>query len=112
MTQGLGRDPFDDLLAQREHAQPADSPSTFGPGRDRGPAAETARRTFELPVGLIEQVRDAAWALSGPPHQLTLNQLAADGLRREIRRLEREHNDGLPFPPRSGALRPGRRIEP
>jgi hypothetical protein len=110
MSQGLGRDPFDDLLAPPELARPAESPSTFGADIARGPAAKTARRTFELPVDLIEQVRDVAWALSGPPHQLTLNQLAADALRREIRRLEYEHNDGQPFPPRSGGLRRGRRL--
>jgi hypothetical protein len=111
MTQGLGRDPFDDLLATPQRSGLAASPSTSGARPSREPSATTARRTFELPVDLIEQVRDTAWALSGPPHQLTLNQLAADAFRREIRRLEREHNDVQSFPPRRGTLRPGRRLK-
>jgi hypothetical protein len=104
---GLGRDPFDDLLGA-----PAGSPKPT-----RADAAErttkiTARRTFELPRELIEQLRDTVWALSGPPHRLTLNQLASDALARELDRLWNEHNGGVPFPPRGAELRPGRRVEP
>jgi len=102
---GLGRDPFDDLLAAR--VQP--------PTPARASSRETkitARRTFELPRDLIEQLRDAVWALSGPPHRLTLNQLAANALARELDRLSHEYNGGEPFPPRGAELRPGRRVAP
>ena len=111
MTPGLGRDPFDELVPP---AAPA-TPAAQAPAPTTAAARETsatARRTFELPVDLIERLRDATWALSGPPHQLTLNRLAADALRRELDRLQEQHNDGRPFPPRGGRLRPGRRVAP
>lgn len=105
MTNGLGRHPFDDILS----SPPAAGPPS-GEGNSRAMPASKMRRTFDLPSELIERLRDAAWALSGPPHQLTLNQLATDALHREVERLEREHNECRPFPPRSGALRRGRRL--
>lgn len=70
---------------------------------------EKARTTFYLPVSLVEAVRDATDALSGPPTRATLNSIVEDALRRELARLSRKHNGGEPFPARGVELRPGRR---
>jgi hypothetical protein len=59
---------------------------------------------------LLERARNAAFALSGPPEVLTLTRLLNDAMRREVERLERRHKSGRAFPPRPGALRPGRRL--
>jgi hypothetical protein len=71
---------------------------------------EKQRATFYLPAALVDAMRDAVDALSGPPTRLTLNAVAERALRAELARLEREHRSGRPFPPRTAtALRPGRR---
>jgi len=64
---------------------------------------------FYLDRGLIEGLRDAVDALSGPPTRATLNGVVRDALARELHRLEKTHNGGQPFAPRPGRLKPGRR---
>ena len=66
------------------------------------------RITLELPETLIDEVRDAAYWLSGPPHQLTLTAIAEEALVREIQRIKQDHNHGQAFKPRTGPLRTGR----
>lgn len=78
-----------------------------------GPPSTDSRRprkriTLELPETLINEVRDAAYWLSGPPHQLTLTAIAEEALLREIERIKHDHNHGQAFKPRTGPLRTGR----
>lgn len=54
------------------------------------PPPSKARATFHLPGVLLEEMRNTVVALSGPPHRLTMSGLAADAIRREIDRLQRE----------------------
>ena len=68
------------------------------------------RFTVNLPHGLIEEARDAAVALSGPPHFLTLSAFTREAFRRELDRLRRQATKGRQFPPRSRPLRRGRPI--
>jgi len=65
---------------------------------------------FNLPCDLAERVRDAVYALSGPPYCLSLAAFAEQALRAELARLEREANKGRQFMARAGRLRPGRRL--
>ena len=65
---------------------------------------------FNLPRDLAEQVRDAVFALSGPPHCLSLAAFAEQALRAELDRLKGVANDGRPFGARRGRLKPGRRV--
>ena len=66
---------------------------------------------FNLPRELAEQVRDAVFALSGPPHCLSLAAFAEQALRAELDRLKGLVNDGRPFGARRGRLKPGRRVD-
>ena len=66
---------------------------------------------FNLPAELAEEVRDAVFALSGPPHCLSLALFAENALRTELARLMRVENRGRQFPRRSGRIQPGRRVE-
>ncbi len=59
------------------------------------------RYTLNLPASLIEQARNASWHTRKP-----LTQIAEDGLRRELQRLEKEN--GGPFPRRTSSLPVGR----
>lgn len=68
------------------------------------------RATFHIPEALFEEARDAAVHLSGPPLRLTLADLATRGLRAELERLKREHNEGKAFPRRQSDLKGGRPI--
>lgn len=68
--------------------------------------------TFNLPVELIDDLRDAAVHFSGPPHSMTLASIAEEALRRELGRLQRSLNRGKPIPKHEqGTLRPGRPIK-
>lgn len=65
--------------------------------------AETPDRdklTILLDAELIERVRTAAWYL-----RVTLSEIAAPALVRELTRLEKQHG---PFPPRGGKVKTGR----
>ena len=65
------------------------------------------RATFHVDEELFDQCRDAVFALSGPPHRLTLASYVEKALRDELERLRKQENKGRPFPKRSGDLRGG-----
>ena len=93
----LGSDPLDALLPRE--APPAPKAKS-----------KTKRATFALPVELVEQLKNATVALSGPPVRLTLAALATNALTAEIARLEQLYNKGRPFPKRESEPRLGRPI--
>jgi hypothetical protein len=66
---------------------------------------------FNLPHELAESVRDAVFALSGPPYCLSLAAFAEQALRAELMRLEEMANQGRCFEARRGRLKPGRSVE-
>ncbi|HXM56334.1 MAG TPA: hypothetical protein VOB72_13155 [Candidatus Dormibacteraeota bacterium] len=71
------------------------------------------RATFHLPADLVEELRNAVVALSGPPHRLTMAKLAENALRNELHRLEQMRQGrqrGRSFPQREGDVRTGRPI--
>ncbi len=55
--------------------------------------------SFRLPPELLERAQAAVDHHRGPPTFLSMNVHVERALERETRRLEREHNDGAPFPP-------------
>lgn len=66
------------------------------------------RATFSLNADLLDQVRNAVVALSGPPDRLTMAKFAENAFRHELQRLERKQ--GSSFPPRKKEVRTGRPI--
>ena len=101
------------------HRTAREEPASFSrtPSKSR-PRSHTApepplkvKVPFNLPRELAEELRDAVFALSGPPHCLSLAALAEKALRAELARLRRAANEGHRFAARSGSLKPGRRIE-
>jgi hypothetical protein len=78
----------------------------------RGPVSQ-GRATFHLPADLVEELRNAVVALSGPPDRLTMSKLAENALRRELDRLRKERTGsetGKPFRQRAGEVTRGRPI--
>lgn len=71
-------------------------------------APKRTRRSFQLDAAVLEELRDAAVYLSGPPHRATLNGLVEQALRDHLAALRQEHELGH-FPPRGSDPRPGRR---
>ena len=67
---------------------------------------EKLRYTFHLPAELVERVRDAVYWQP----DLTLAKFAEWALKDELKKLERERNEGRPFPARTGELKGGRPI--
>jgi hypothetical protein len=84
-----------------------DVPALAGEGIDPD---EKAPRSFHLSRQVLERARAAAQYLSGLPGAegpTTISELVERALRRELERLEREHNGGLPFPAVRGRMRTG-----
>ncbi len=76
------------------------------------PSREIAkvRATLYLPRDILNEARNAAVFLAGPPARLTLTRLAEDALRAELERLKDRYNEGNDFPIRDEELRGGRPI--
>jgi hypothetical protein len=75
--------------------------------------AAKVRATFQLPVDLLDELRNAVVALSGPPHRLTLAKVAENALRSELERLKELQSGrqrGKSFPQREAEVRTGRPI--
>ena len=92
-------------------ANPLDAVVPLQPRRDEAPPADAPRRgkervTFQLPVALIERVRDAVYWTPGA----TMAALMEAALSDHLERLEKRR--GQPFERRGGALRTGRPIKP
>ena len=68
------------------------------------------RATLYLPRDILEEARNAAVFLAGPPARLTLTRLTEDAFRSELERLKRRYNRGNDFPARDEDLRGGRPI--
>ena len=60
---------------------------------------------------LLEEIRDAAVFLSGPPTILTVTAFFESAARRELKHLKRRHNDDQDFPKRKTNPRQGRRVQ-
>ncbi len=71
---------------------------------------EKVRATLYLPRDILDEARNAAVYLAGPPARLTLTKLAEDALRAELERLKEQFNEGKDFPARDEELRGGRPI--
>lgn len=76
----------------------------------RVPRRRKKRVSFHLTNEVAERIRNAVFHLSGPPHRLTMAALAEVALHHEVERLEREANQGEPFPPRATELVGGRAV--
>ena len=80
------------------------------PKQPKRAAGRRIRASFYIPDTLLEECRDAAVYLAGWPVRLTLASLAETALRKELKRLKKEHHDGQEFPERPENLRGGRPI--
>src|SRR5262245_47517836 len=95
----------------------ADMPGEVG--RSAGPhhhgpeRSHKVRATFHLPADLLNDLRNAVVALSGPPHRMTMAKFAENALRSELERLmqlQQGRQRGRPFPQRDSDVRTGRPI--
>ena len=82
---------------------------------EREPALKgsRARATFHLPADLLDELRNAVVALSGPPARLTMSRMAENSLRRELERLRKQQPGaarGKPFQQRESPVTRGRPI--
>lgn len=68
------------------------------------------RRPFYISRDVIEEARGAVEALLGTEHRISLNLLAENALRRELKRLSKAHNGGEPFSPPMRDLPVGRQM--
>ena len=111
----IGDNPLDALLEPMKAATKASRRGLAPAGTtprppEKAPRTPKVRATFHLPAALLDGLRDAVVALSGPPLRLTLAHLAEEALRETLQELQKAHNRGKPFPRRGGELKGGRPI--
>lgn len=112
MKRAIGANPLDALVPARSRG-PAQAAVVAGEPTRRPPPpprVQKERLTVHIPVDLIDELKDAVVACSGPPLRLTLASFAEDALRHELERLKKAANKGKPFPKRAGELKGGRPI--
>lgn len=76
----------------------------------QGARAPKVRATFLIRGELLDEVRDAVVALSGPKTRLTLAAFMESACERELARLKDRHRGGRRFPRRAEGPRSGRPI--
>ncbi len=111
----LGADPLDAFLTPQRASQPkkergSSSNQAKKPEITKKARSNKVRATFYISEDVLEAIRNTAFALSGPPHRLTMAGFAEEALKRELQRMVNEHNGGEEFPERSGEMRVGRRV--
>ena len=74
------------------------------------PEERKVRATYYIAADVSDRARNAATALMGPPEFLTLAAIVERGVAAEVKRLEKAHNSGKPFPERAAELKGGRRL--
>ena len=89
-------------------APPKGKRSTAAPRAE--PEERKVRATYYLSADVANRARNAATALMGPPAFLTLAAIVERGVAAEVRRLEKAHNAGKPFPKRAAELKGGRKL--
>jgi hypothetical protein len=98
-------------LAVRPSAKPAPEGLALLPADDIALLVPRRQKVnARITAALLDEVRDCAVALSGPPHGLTMDQFAEEAYRRELERLKRVHASGKPFAKRPYNPKPGRRV--
>lgn len=102
----LGANPLDSLVPTKGRRAVAAVARQETPTR-----VPKERATFHLPVSLMDELRNAVVALSGPPLRLTLAKLAEEALGVKLAELQKGYNRGKPFPPREADLVGGRPVK-
>lgn len=77
----------------------------------KGQGGKKTRVSFHLSETLAERVRNTVYALSGPPHRLTMAKMAEEALEAACKKYQRDQNEGKPFPQREEDLVGGRQVK-
>ena len=113
----IGENPLDALLApprpapEKAAPKPPKAPRKAEKATEPPPPSRIVKATYNVPVDLVEEARNAVLALMGPPVRLTLASLVESALRRELDRLRKTHHNGAPFEGPGRALRGGRPLK-
>lgn len=103
-----------DLLGPVGRPAPPPASPGLAPAPTVAPGVTTKPKrvhvTLRLPPELAASLRDAAVALGGPPHRLTIQAIAVGAVQEKVAELCELHNGGAPFPHYDGTLVGGRQI--
>ena len=95
--------------APRNAAPEPSTPALAPP--EKGKPNPRQHITFRLPEDVRERLKNAvSWCQHHGMPGVTINGVVEGALRAEVERLEKEHNRGKPFPPRTEPPRTGRPI--
>lgn len=76
------------------------------------PVEANQRYSLTLPLSVLDAFKNAVIALSGPPLFLSVSDAGTQAIQQFTARLEKEYNEGKPFPKRVREPRPGPRPQP
>ncbi len=98
-------------IADAEQATQPDDTRKRATKPQKGQGGKKTRVSFHLSETLAERVRNTVYALSGPPHRLTMAKMAEEALEAACKKYQRDQNEGKPFPQREEDLVGGRQVK-
>jgi hypothetical protein len=93
---------------RKQRAVAQDSESHGAPA----PSETSQRYSITLPLSVLDAFKNAVIALSGPPLFLSVSDAGTQAIQQFTAALERDYNEGKPFPKRAREPRPGPRPQP
>ncbi len=106
MSETLGSDPVEEILSEQTNGSPDADPDD--PDGDKPESVEKTRVTVALPEDLADRLRNAVYWTA---QDVRMTDIATEGIRAVVEKLENERNDGEPFPERREDLKGGRPVE-
>lgn len=109
----IGSDPIDEIFDEAENgtaengdADPDDREEKGGENGEE--TSEKQRVTVAVPEELADRLRNAVYWTAA---DITMSDLATEGIRAAVKHIEEQRNDGDPFPSRERELKGGRPVK-
>jgi len=106
----MGNNPLDTVLSPQKATKAPPGTSKKAQAKKRPQRPTSIRATFHLDESLVEELRNAAVYLAGPPEHASLSGIVRNALRKELDRLRRKHLDGGEIPKRTRDPKGGRPV--
>ena len=104
----VGTDPIGEILEEDESGPTNPDDPDEKAGENGEETTEKERVTVAVPVELADRLRNAVYWTAA---DVTMSDLATDGIRAAVKQIEEQRNDGEPFPDRKQELKGGRPVK-
>lgn len=106
MSETMGSDPVEEILS--EDSEDTSSTSEASTESRQNGATVKKRVTVGIPEELAERLRNCVFWTAG---DVTMSGIATEGIKKVVKAIEEERNDGEKFPSRDQELKGGRPVK-